>query len=666
MSHRSHSNKHALPNNPLYIDFLRSDGDRRTWPSHTTEVVDDEGNVNFMRAVPLDEPLAVKWRTGVGDAIAMHFNYPERESHRHVLRSFPSGYCMYDHHKGKQAAPRHDVYLFGCGSRFRSVPEFIPHAIWLMGDQNEQCKCKYCTKKPQREITMAMSDLIRTSQSPGPSASRPQRVPHARSRLPERLRDKEPPPRAVIQNAVPDISPHIQESAVMINERYNDLRAVTCSVKPDRVPRYFREGELVWCALDVPIQGPNGVAISCWPGIVDKYNLRQIPMVQGGQSPPEHHLYTVQLLATSRTCTLLDTKVIPYQSYMLFDGIFTEMGTRPVDQWHDLDDPTLSSFDPWPEPPNPPPSWDACLSPYAMALQIAAHITDYWSVTDDWEAKIQAPQSASHGSALSLASAIERAGANNARQNKTSQFRFQGLWWGGERIWVDDLVRLKIPRSCLAPGGAPNLFAASGPGKENAAAIRDRDLDPADFGGASRAVFMRIDSLFLLEGKPRELRAAGMLYELADHDWHDPNVPHLPDGVPAKPQPAPWNTSEKQIPMSPKGHKFRPIVSTGSEVAVSLSLLAGRYYPLLLQHPLILPQLATIDTKENTQMQSFAHLWSLEGLFPGVSNSVDPWVYKANRETLMKDAFKAARKSIDEHVRLQNSEADSAVPMEVE
>ena len=40
--------------------------------------------------------------------------------------------------------------------------------------------------------------------------------------------------------------------------------------------------------------------------------------------------------------------------------------------------------------------------------------------------------------------------AESPAQVKT-QKRYQGLWWGGERIWVDDLVRLKVPRRELAP-----------------------------------------------------------------------------------------------------------------------------------------------------------------------------------------------------------------------
>lgn len=31
----------------------------------------------------------------------------------YVLKNWPEGYCMFDHHKGPHATPRHDIYFFG-------------------------------------------------------------------------------------------------------------------------------------------------------------------------------------------------------------------------------------------------------------------------------------------------------------------------------------------------------------------------------------------------------------------------------------------------------------------------------------------------------------------------------------------------------------------------
>jgi hypothetical protein len=75
-SHRNHSAKHALPDDPSYLDFPRTDGDPELWPTNTERKVDSEGCVNFMQEVALDEPLSVKWRVGVGDAVSVALKLP--------------------------------------------------------------------------------------------------------------------------------------------------------------------------------------------------------------------------------------------------------------------------------------------------------------------------------------------------------------------------------------------------------------------------------------------------------------------------------------------------------------------------------------------------------------------------------------------------------------
>jgi hypothetical protein len=127
---RQYSDKHALPANPTWIEFERSDGDENTWPSNTTCVVDHEGHVNFMLPLEASESVCVKWRIEVGAAVAAALRLPgtlrewldERskslsvlvlDGPSYVLKNWPEGYRMFDHHKGPQATPRHDVYLMG-------------------------------------------------------------------------------------------------------------------------------------------------------------------------------------------------------------------------------------------------------------------------------------------------------------------------------------------------------------------------------------------------------------------------------------------------------------------------------------------------------------------------------------------------------------------------
>jgi hypothetical protein len=79
---RQYSDKYNLPENPSWVEFIRSDGDEHNRPSNTTPEVDSEGHVNFMRLVPLNEPgVSAKWRTEVGAALATLLNWPSTLFH---------------------------------------------------------------------------------------------------------------------------------------------------------------------------------------------------------------------------------------------------------------------------------------------------------------------------------------------------------------------------------------------------------------------------------------------------------------------------------------------------------------------------------------------------------------------------------------------------------
>lgn len=65
-----------LPENPTFIEFIRSDGDERLWPTNTTYVVDHEGHVNFMQPLDLDSSVVIQWRVSVGNALAIELEMP--------------------------------------------------------------------------------------------------------------------------------------------------------------------------------------------------------------------------------------------------------------------------------------------------------------------------------------------------------------------------------------------------------------------------------------------------------------------------------------------------------------------------------------------------------------------------------------------------------------
>ncbi|KAJ3565793.1 hypothetical protein NP233_g7419 [Leucocoprinus birnbaumii] len=588
-----------------FLDFPRSDGDPSRWPTNTTRVVDSDKQVNFMEALDIEgSGQARKWRAAVGRAVASKLGM--QDSDKYVLRGWPAGYQMYDHHKGPAGNPRHDLYLYGYRSgRFRSINEFVPHAIWLFSDatlNNMNCECKYCTKQPQKGITASMGDILGSSASPAPRVQR------------EKGKDKKTAtrPYASTQRILrPALKPssRIQDSPTLA-ERNSDLRAVF-SRNSMELRRWYRDGEIVWCRLSAPILGPSGddSNIVFWPGLVEECKLKAVPIPRevppSASNPPnpipgpsstsssaheegrgtvyektdqtpftvqQSMLYSVELFAVNKTIRLPDREVIPYPAYLPPDEVIASM--QDTDPEHlNFDRDSVSDFNPCPVESDPPLFSDA-VGPYAVALQIASNVSQFFSVTDEWEftyhvpapSRVPAPPKTPRPDS-SLSEVINDAGRMNSesmaavqsshdrsfsgvrpgmsqstlrqlandmlgqspgpKEVMRTQIRFQGLWWGPERIWVDDFVRLKVQRQCLAPNGSQDILPPAGPSKKAIDNYKSTGRDISEIGAGTRGVFMQINALFVVElmttdgRKRKECRASGPLFELVDDDWDE-------------------------------------------------------------------------------------------------------------------------------------------------
>ncbi|KAI0630548.1 hypothetical protein C8Q77DRAFT_1133756 [Trametes polyzona] len=867
---RRYAGSHTLPENPEWIEFPRSDGDPSLLPKNTTRLVDSDGQVNFMRPVSLDESLAILWRVGVGAQLAVRMGLPEGPNY--VLKAWPEGYQLFDHNKGPAKAPRHDAYLCGSANvnRFRSINEFIPHALWLIQDptmDRGNCSCKYCTKQPQRII----SDTLGLSQHSGRrSASVAGAVPHSakvgrpRREAREPRQGRVPPkPYAAVRRAPkpPKVLPG--PSDFILPERDLDIRAALISGE-DQHPRWFRKGELLWCHLEPPIRGRTpDEDIQFWPALVEDFRVKPQPVfranedaqqdrdaqtedpyreaVSGSPDPGESdevpvagpsksaspaveaqgavpwtvkqwYVYRMKLLGTTQHCFVTDEQVLPYLAYapsdLLLDRVREELSeylqTVPIDQM-DRDVDRMSDFDPLePEPQGDEPDayyakYKRAAAPYTLAIQVAANVAQYWLPTDEWECKFtipppgssptrasphpepsasQAPPPPSQPQPLppaepsepaSLHSLITQSLSQNAippppssrhpesistqaRIPRTStvaqtvsQTRFQGIWWGTERIWTDELVRLKIARCQFAPKGTEMIYPPAGPSPSTLESMKDNPeaaaADPQRLGASEKGLFLRLEGLFVVDvpnaegtGLTRECRASGMVYELADDDWDDaadssshtaatggsskgkerevsiPNghahagsgehPPQDPDGVPTfmtqpspmKPPPLPnpdpsvpvqetaatilsqtspeaaaQQKKEKAhtlndqlshpllstpypLPPATKGFKFRPILPPDHEAVISLSLISGRYYPGLFHHPLMAPTVAHALTlsADDGGLYHHRHLWAMEGLLPGIHQSMDPRHWRRSRLVMLQEADREARDRLRE------------------
>ncbi|KAJ4475059.1 hypothetical protein J3R30DRAFT_3295061 [Lentinula aciculospora] len=602
---RSANAKHELPSNPVYREIEHSDGVQSAWPKNTTRIVDSEGQVNWMQYVPSDEGMAIKWRVQVGQALANALNWPKGPNY--VLQDWPADYRMFIHNKGPASNPRQDVYLFGSKAtpKFRSVPEFIPHAIWLCSDLSEKCQCKYCSKGKQRDITSNMGErgiIEKTSPTPSSSPVRPS-LPKRRPR-PEGSALRNQVVYAAVQKS------RLRKPSIFIVpkhpapvEKVTDLEAAHHDNSALQLRRWFRNDELVWVELETPIAGPkgNGDIIKAWPAIVEDSWTRAYSSKRSEDSsisssngsypdydpdnPPwtvtHYTKYKLKLLATSCSLMARDDQVLPYQAYLpATELIYALQDVLPARIRFDTE--YMTNFSPItarnPDEHSPlPPSFEDSTGPYALAIQIGSQIAGFWGLTDDWDFKFSfrsdpppssnptisrsegyslqdvivaasnsnanntGPQTSYGTSAISgnrymMVEELHRAkattlGAPKAVGHTFTQKNFHGLWWGAERIWTGDLLRLKIGRNAIARDGAPHIVAPSlaGPNALLHSAQNGGSVDPKDLGARSRGVFMRLDALFTVEvdiGKGRkrnECRAAGTLYELADIDWVDPS-----------------------------------------------------------------------------------------------------------------------------------------------
>ncbi|KAI0272510.1 hypothetical protein BC834DRAFT_948875 [Gloeopeniophorella convolvens] len=588
MSARAVAGGHTLPANPQYLDFERTDGDAGLLPTNTKEIVDKDGQVNYMKPLALEDSPNIHWRRQIATKVAERMGKPPGKNY--VLRAWPEGYHMYCHYKGKQAAPRQDLYLMGSvhTKRFRSVPEFVPHAIWLLTDptlDRGNCECKYCAKVPQRVISEHLGFRARGG-SPAAHAPRMHRVGRERER---RAAGPRPSEYATVRRA-PRPKPETGPAQAMAQERFADLQAMYADADADaQLRRWFREGELVWCALDPPIQCA-AAGITFWPGLVDECTFRAetLPRVgtpsihsadgdyemedaaEGGAAPvagavpypitphpggnrPEVDrplpwtvrqkvMYKIKLLGVSHDYIASDTQVLPYQGYSPSRELLQALQAVPIERITSNPE-EIAAFDPCPpdadalnaDPDSAVRRFAAATAPYSLAIEIASGVAMCWTPTDEWEFKMIVPTSparAAQAQAEAQTSASALFAADAAPQAVVTQARYQGLWLGAERIWTDDLVRLKAARGQIAPQGSAQILAPSGPSRTTIAeqGLADADAETlAAHGARDRGVFMRLEALFVVDvadpdgaGVRAECRASGMLYELADEDWVEP------------------------------------------------------------------------------------------------------------------------------------------------
>jgi hypothetical protein len=564
--------------------------------------------------------------------------------------------------------------------RFRSANELMPHALWLLNTTTlnpkdsppDGCQCKYCTKKRQSDV----NEELRLPKSKEPKSLSQPRYPVFR--LPKQ---KPKPGRSSLSEMHEGNGywPSSNAARSTVIEGHHTLRAETRPkgpVTPLRMPNTLppnmhpdraedlrlahqsRDNELVWVPVHPPIPTPdNSCSIRHWPGMVVRWKRQAhvIPIPGGDESAyevEESLWYTISLLATDGKERNYDSGVtLPFLAYRVEDKLLEALKHVPSPSMEMLGSQSqyFEKHSPFPLADNNQNSehgakelrFEDVAHQYSLALQIQANIAQFWSPLNPV------------GEALAVTQVQKSLSATKA----SGVTQYEGIWWGPEKIWCGELVRVICSHEDLAQH----------------VNVRD-DLRPRTFDVndeneiASRGVLMHLREVFedtiLLSNRRGEdfgldsdvngrstikvCRVAGTLYETLktgkDDDPHpNPSAgPTLVLGTP--PLQIPASRQKPYLPPPPPFHRWHPIFHDGREIILDAIAIAGRYYPELLSNR----HIPIEEYAGEADKQRAKELLSLGGLYKGQEVAIQPTLLVRNRKDAAREGGEEAMSQLFE------------------
>ncbi|EPQ26985.1 uncharacterized protein PFL1_05621 [Pseudozyma flocculosa PF-1] len=486
-----------------FIVFSRSDGDPEFVPPNLAVPKPTDHEVNYYHIFDRDEDRHQSWRLAIGGALAESFGLPKVSADKKEwkLYDFPANYDFAEQRKGPKHNVRTDPYLFARkGHRFRSTKEAIPHLEWLLRDPDlepSNCLCKYCHGGARKSTGT-------------PSSSTPSRVKKAEAAAAARA---SPSPRAMVPGVSIDSVPQ-RDAEIMRDIKQGQSEG-------------FRVGEVVWYRLEHPIVDPTEPSrkIDQWPVLVEDPTL----MVQvapanpasssasaSASAPPvpdgaeaaspnndgdsataantipapsslsfslagrvsQQRMYHVRFLGAADSAKALETSLLPFLSGFIPEGLLgSALGDIDQHSWLQTAEETplldLTRKD------GGEPNYGRAIVAFAYAMQTAAILRSTYVATDVYS-------KASTGAGM-----------------------FQGLFFGVERIWVGEVVRLKLSVADLKKLQR----------ELNAALVRALPPDAKD----PPAVYLDADASYVLRlaaickeahGHQSPIRVAGEMYQI--------------------------------------------------------------------------------------------------------------------------------------------------------
>ncbi|KAK4702652.1 hypothetical protein P7C70_g3565, partial [Phenoliferia sp. Uapishka_3] len=604
-------NPHIIKINPGVTD-----GSPSRWPQG---VVLNEGHVenngakNWYEAVPKDEGRHLSMRFAVGNELAEWLDLksvkagasvvirlrndgidvtngslmPGGQKEVWILDAFPDHYKYFLHHSGRsEVKDRIDPYVFGeyflplplafltsaspkgtcVTAKFRTSNEIIPHLYWLIinGPGNKKaCGCKYCGGHRLQADVNVQFGLVdhtpsgftatkkpRLTQSPAP-VKKIKKVEHAPGKVKEREKEKEKEKEKKRLHEVPEKKRTESSSKPTYKGAYTNPARDQDLVDGAS----FRKGEMVWAELPKPLVDPTGASITHWPAMIAERNVDSHSQVIDAETRGkattfnirQSWKYKVRLFALRGDLTRREDEILP------FLGSACDMPLEPgamvapdsvklIYDGQKVLRPTLDQIT----------SIALAATPFALALQICAHIVANFSPTDTYF--LQDTHITNNGK-LSPDQLELR-----SQHLKLPHYHY--LWWGGEKIWSGELVRLLSDDTVVLPG----------------------QLSP---GAAERCVFLKIAGIYKKGVAGKETgHVTGVLFELVEITTAGGGVGIAGGSAMSlfekKPQTGTKISAEDMfMPEPPPGFAFRRVTPPGDNaIHLEVEFIAGRYYPL--------------------------------------------------------------------------------------
>ncbi|EST04927.1 WW domain protein [Kalmanozyma brasiliensis GHG001] len=519
-----------------FIKFPRSDGDPDYGPPNTVVPAKTDVEVNYYHVFGREEKRHDQWRTAFGEHLATYFKLDplSRSKAKWKLYDFPEHYYFTEQRKGPALEPRTDPYLFGSqGHRFRSTKEAVEHFVWLLCDPDlnkANCRCKYCHKGPRTSTggdatpkktagTKRKGEPMSASSAAG-KVGRPRKSQNGDGTEPVQSQTSITIRGLDMKRLVPGLT------IASVPQREQELMHELKRGEKER----FRVGEMVWCRLEQPVVDPTDSSrqIAQWPAVIvdpgveftiqlgydpeDKKDVKtSIEAVsapsQRAESPPslggssssvqQSMVYQVAFFGTMETVRAPESALTPYLAGLIpHELINSDLGAREDHPWL-FDENEFPHLNLSRQPDLPEPNFTKAIVAFGFAAEAVAVLRNLYSLTDAYSASDEPEQ------------VLRDLGAAPTDEKKPADMRYyQGIYFGLERLWVGDVVRLRLSKSDirkLQEQLNATLVADKLPGAPDPSALI---LDP------DASYVLQLAAIYSDPRAPKMVRVAGEIFQI--------------------------------------------------------------------------------------------------------------------------------------------------------